>query len=162
MKRLQIPEKLMYEKFYVHQKILKHEIAAVNLLKNYFLKDAKKICKPNNRDLNRDWIILKPFISCFSNLLMYFCYRFSAFICTAFFWTRKWYTAQKWSFPLRISSVNVNKSVSCGFGHIYWRNPTLKTSFLCSGIYSLKLKIFSSIFIQRRIQNPGRYQRWIF
>ena len=28
-------------------------------------------------------------------------------------------TAQKTSFPLRVSSVNVNKSaVSCGFGHI--------------------------------------------
>ena len=32
--------------------------------------------------------------------------------------------AQKMKFPLRISSVNVTKSwVSCGFGHIYWRNP---------------------------------------
>ena len=31
---------------------------------------------------------------------------------------------KKWSFPLRISSVNVTKSaVSCGFGHLYWRNP---------------------------------------
>ena len=31
---------------------------------------------------------------------------------------------KKWSFPLRISSVNVTKSaVSCGFGHIHWRNP---------------------------------------
>ena len=30
---------------------------------------------------------------------------------------------KKWSFPLRISSVNVTKSAgSCGFGHIYWRN----------------------------------------
>ena len=41
---------------------------------------------------------------------------------------------KKWSFPLRISSVNVTKSaVFCGFGHIYWRNPNWKTSFfLCS------------------------------
>ena len=31
---------------------------------------------------------------------------------------------RKWSFPLRISSVNVtNSTVYCGFGHIYWRNP---------------------------------------
>ena len=47
-----------------------------------------------------------------------------------------WYVKEalhkKWSFPLRISSVNVNKS---GFGHIYWighiywRNPEWKTSF---------------------------------
>ena len=33
-----------------------HEIATVNLSKIYFLKNAKKTCKPNNRDLNRDWI----------------------------------------------------------------------------------------------------------
>ena len=39
-------------------------------------------------------------------------------------------TAQKWSFPLRIFSVNVTKSsVSCGFGHIHWRNPSWKTLF---------------------------------
>ena len=31
---------------------------------------------------------------------------------------------EKWSFPLKISSVNVTKSAdSCWFGHIYWRNP---------------------------------------
>ena len=37
---------------------------------------------------------------------------------------------KKWSFPLRVSSVNVIKSaVSCEFGHIYWRNPKWKTSF---------------------------------
>ena len=31
---------------------------------------------------------------------------------------------KKWSFLLRISSVNETKfAVSCGFGHIYWRNP---------------------------------------
>ena len=50
MKRLLIPQKFVYEKFYVH------EIPAVNLSKNYFLKNAKKTCKPNNRDLNRDWM----------------------------------------------------------------------------------------------------------
>ena len=38
-------------KFYVH------EIAAENLSKIYFIKNAKKTCKPNNRDLNRDWKI---------------------------------------------------------------------------------------------------------
>ena len=31
---------------------------------------------------------------------------------------------KKWSFPLRISSVNVTKSAgNCGFGHISWRIP---------------------------------------
>ena len=48
MKRLQIPQKRLYEKFYVH------EFAAVNSSKIYFRKNAKKTCKPNNRDLNRD------------------------------------------------------------------------------------------------------------
>ena len=39
-------------------------------------------------------------------------------------------TVQKLSFPLRISSVNVsNSEFSCGFDHIYCRNPTWKTSF---------------------------------
>ena len=51
MKRLQIQQKLVYEKFYVH------EIAAVILSKIYFLKNAKKTYKPNNRDLNRAWTI---------------------------------------------------------------------------------------------------------
>ena len=62
MKKLQIPQKL-YEKFYAHEKIYVHEIAAIDLLKVYFLKNAKKTCKPNNRDLNRYWIIhfLKKF-----------------------------------------------------------------------------------------------------
>ena len=37
---------------------------------------------------------------------------------------------KKISFPLSISSVSETKSrVSCGFGHIYWRNPSWKTSF---------------------------------
>ena len=48
MQRLKIPQKRIYDKFYVH------EIAAVDLSKNYFLKNAKKTCKPNNRDLNRN------------------------------------------------------------------------------------------------------------
>ena len=31
---------------------------------------------------------------------------------------------KKWSFPLRISPVNVTKSAgNCGFDHNYWRNP---------------------------------------
>ena len=31
---------------------------------------------------------------------------------------------KKWSFPLRISSVDVTKSArNCRFGRIYWRNP---------------------------------------
>ena len=33
----------------------------------------------------------------------------------------QWALYKTWSFPLRISSVNVTKSAeNCGFGHIYW------------------------------------------
>ena len=53
MKRLQIPQNLVYEFTYT-KKFYVHEIAAVNLLKNYFLKNAKKAYKPNNHDLNCD------------------------------------------------------------------------------------------------------------
>ena len=53
MKRLQIPQKLVSEVAVV-KKIYVHEIAAVNLSKIYFLKIAKKTCKPNNYDLDRD------------------------------------------------------------------------------------------------------------
>ena len=38
------------------KKIYVHEIAAVNLSKIYFLKIAKETSKPNNRDLNHDWM----------------------------------------------------------------------------------------------------------
>ena len=53
MKRLQIPQKLVY-KAAVVKKFYVHENAAVNLSKIYLLKNAKKTCKPKNRDLNRD------------------------------------------------------------------------------------------------------------
>ena len=63
---------------------------------------------------------------------------------------------KKWSFPLRISSVNKTKSaVSCWFFQIYWRNPSWKTSFfLCSIRHYIKaiiilnqLKIFIASII---------------
>ena len=39
------------KKFYVY------EIATLNLSNIYFFKNAKKTCKPNNRDLNGNWTI---------------------------------------------------------------------------------------------------------
>ena len=47
-------------------------------------------------------------------------------------WVIKYYTLhEKWRFSLIISSVNLTKSAaSCGFGHIYWRNPWWEISFL--------------------------------
>ena len=56
MKKLQIPQKIVYEKFTYTKKFYAHEIASVNLSKIYFLKKAKDICKSNNRDLDRDWM----------------------------------------------------------------------------------------------------------
>ena len=42
----------------VVKKINTHETVAVNLSKIYFLKNAKKTCKSDNRDLNRNGIII--------------------------------------------------------------------------------------------------------
>ena len=56
MKRLQIPQNLCTKDFTYTKKFYVHEIAAVDLSKIYLLKNGKKTCKPNNRDLNRDWI----------------------------------------------------------------------------------------------------------
>ena len=56
MKRLQIPQKLVYEQFYVHEKILTTRHCRRKFIKNCFLKNVKETCKPNNRDLTRDWI----------------------------------------------------------------------------------------------------------
>ena len=42
---------------------------------------------------------------------------------------------EKWSFPLRISSVNVTKSAGfCGFSHIYDEILNGKLHFLCSDL----------------------------
>ena len=46
----------MYKKFTNTKKFYVQDIAAVNLSKIYFMKNSKKTCKPNNRDLNHDWI----------------------------------------------------------------------------------------------------------
>ena len=53
---------------------------------------------------------------------------------------------KKWSFPLRIFSVNETKSAGiCGFGHVCLRNPSWKTSFFVQ--CQLFLKIFSILLI---------------
>ena len=45
---------------------------------------------------------------------------------------------KKWSFSLRLSSVNVTKSVvSYGFGHIYLKNPSRKISFFVQSFETL-------------------------
>ena len=46
--------------------------------------------------------------------------------------TNRFHCAKKWSFPLRISSVNMTEfAVSSGFGYINWRNLAGKLHFLC-------------------------------
>ena len=48
---------------------------------------------------------------------------------------KKYAQHKKSSFPLRVFSVNVTKSAeNGGFGHIYWRNPSRKTSFFVQGV----------------------------
>ena len=64
MKGLQIHCKtLCIKNFSFAKKFYVHEIAAVDLSKVYFLKNAKKTCKPNNSDLNRDWKIISKIVN---------------------------------------------------------------------------------------------------
>ena len=66
MKRLQIPQKLVDEKFYVHEQILRTRNCCLKFIKNLLSekhkenitsrKMQKKPCKPNNCDLNPNWI----------------------------------------------------------------------------------------------------------
>ena len=67
---------------------------------------------------------------------------------------------------LMISSVNVTKSaVSCGFGHIYWRNPYWKTLFVqwyFHPLWLILLLICNNIqlrvrYAQRHSQNIQNY-----
>ena len=43
-----MPQKLEHEEFYVHEKILRTQNSRGKFIKIYFLKNAKKTCKPNN------------------------------------------------------------------------------------------------------------------
>ena len=63
------------------------------------LSYRKKLC------WNSSWILLNHTLALFKCLMQGILHK-------------------KWSFPLRISSVNKTKStVFYGFGHIYWRSP---------------------------------------
>ena len=42
----------------MYGKLYAHEIATVDSSEIHFPKNAKKTWKPNNRDLNGDWIII--------------------------------------------------------------------------------------------------------
>ena len=55
------------------------------------------------------------------------------------FWHVKcFHCTKKLNFPLRISSVNVTKSTfSCGFGYIFWRNPSWKTSIFVQCLFPI-------------------------
>ena len=81
---------------------------------------------------------------------------------------------KRWSFTLRISSVNVTKSAgNCGFGHIYRRNFLWKTSFFVQcmfrntfdymwNIWKLCMKTcwnpFNCFFSE---DNKNGFQKWI-
>ena len=55
---------------------------------------------------------------------------------------------KKWSFLLRISSVNVtNQAVFYGFAHMYWRTPQWKASFLCSDFFSFDKYTFVVLYL---------------
>ena len=55
MKRLQISQKLVYKKFYAHEKILRTRNCRRNFIKNLLPEKCKQNMKPTNRDLNYNW-----------------------------------------------------------------------------------------------------------
>ena len=63
-----------------------------------------------------------------------------------------------WSFSLRMPSVNMTKpAVSCGFGHIYWRNPKSKF-FFCVQCNSFQpLTISSKIKLCHNVLHGSKY-----
>ena len=56
MKRLRSRKNLCTKNFTYTKKFCVYKIAAVDLSKIYLVKNAKNTCKPNNGDLNRDWM----------------------------------------------------------------------------------------------------------
>ena len=91
--------KNLYTKYFTYtNKFYVHEIAAVNLSKIYFLKNAKRTCKPNNRDINRDWIIFNV-----EELMLFCCTQMLPFIKTK--------RNQKWEIP-RLPNISSHRRCS--------------------------------------------------
>ena len=75
---------------------------------------------------------------------------------------------KKWSFPFRISSVNLTKSPwNRGFCHIYWKNPYWKTSFfvqweprLCQLPHGYNLERFQYLFCNSACTFANVYYLW--
>ena len=70
-------------------------------------------------------VVFSHFLN-FSSFTTCLIFSLNVLICYYFLFSLLCYHSlnKKWSFPLRISSVNEIKSAgTCGFGHIYWRNP---------------------------------------
>ena len=54
MKTVNLAKPFLRKILHTRKKFYAHKTASVDSSKNYFLKNAKKTCKRNNRDLNRD------------------------------------------------------------------------------------------------------------
>ena len=51
---LQIPQKVVYKKFYLHEKSLRPRNCRRRFIKNLLPKKRNENLKPNNHDFNRD------------------------------------------------------------------------------------------------------------
>ena len=58
------------------------------------------------------------------------------------------YTSQKMKFPIKYFLRKCDQTAgNCGFGHIYWRNSSWKTYFLCGvGFKTSTWCIFSQLY----------------
>ena len=70
------------------------------------------------------------------------------------YWINDKSLQKKWSFLIRISSGNVTKStLSCGFDHIYWRNPLWETWFFVHRVTKVYILNFNFSFLCPSVTN---------
>ena len=123
-------------------------------------KVLKNVAKFIRKQLSRKIFWIKFFLLRYHFLLFLICPLF----CCVFLWllffipwftmqnsdllyTISTYTTQKWSFPLKISSVNETKvAVSCRFGHITEKILNGKLYFLCSDINENDVKNTNTLY----------------
>ena len=84
-----------------------------------------------NYEQGKQKVFWQWFSSLFSEIVFMIEFQVAEYCCMSPLKSAQKYPLhKKWSFLLRISSLNATKSTgNCGFCHIYWRNPKWKASF---------------------------------
>ena len=135
----------MYEDFYVHEKFLRTRNCRRKFIKNYFLNNAKKTCKPNYRDLIFFvWLIFTPSTlhhlvpgGCLVSFSLFYVretQRYS-YIHT---YIKKWLSAE---FHKQPSRVALTKKVFCKYAASLQENPHAEAC-TSTWVFSCKLAAY--------------------